>query len=115
MVRVNYYIKIIEFSQKTQKVMYLFKRLPTQGQLEAFDKEQQEPQPPRQMIMSGRSIGNIFQMFEQPDPELELNWDKVRVVVTKQQAHKVNLKIGDVVLLDIPEEHTDIQIVSEGS
>lgn len=112
MVKVNYYTKIIEFSQKTQKVMYIFKRLPTREQLEAFAKQQQEPQPRRQMAMSGLSIGNIFQMFE--EPELELNWDKVRIVVTKEQSHEANLKIGDVIQLDIPEEHSDIQIVSEG-
>lgn len=110
MVKVNYYTKIIEFSQKTQKVMYLFKRLPTTEQLEKFE-EDQKNHPQRTMAMSGMSINNIFQMFEQP--ELELNWDKVRVIITKKQAHEANLKIGDVVQLDIPEEHTDILLVKK--
>ena len=108
MVKVSYYTQVIEFSQKTQKVLYLFKRLPTKEQLEAFEKQTKEPQHP--MTMSGKSFGNIFRMFEHT--ELELNWDNVKLVVTKKQAYDTDLKIGDVVQLDIPEEVTDIMVTT---
>lgn len=114
MVKVDYFVESLQFSQKLQKVMAVFKRIPTKDQLDKFAAEQEEKKnnPSQVEFLDFMSMISIFE-HQNHEPQLELNWDRVRIVVKPRDIDNLGLKIGGTVQLDIPEHAIDIIVVKD--
>lgn len=113
--KVNYLVASMQLNPKSLKVGIIFKRVPTQEQLEEFNKEKKEdskmklPAPLRNIP----GIQVLAMMHEGDGEDMTLNFDQVRMILSVEETNELGLKMGMVVQLDIPETKEDVVIKNE--
>jgi len=110
-VKINYFVDEIVFSRKAQKVKYIFRRIPTKEQLEKHAAQQKNKPKPKHEFNLMPHFAMLSYVIEGNEEELEMNFPVVQVIVTLQEATDKDLKIAQVVQLDVPEETKDIVLV----
>jgi len=111
MSKVNYFIETMQLSPKDQRVGITFKRIPTQEQIQRstdvkkkFNKWKKENIP---QLFGGLGI------FAEIDHDMHLNFGEVQFIMTLKEIEDMDLRVGKIVTLDIPESIVDIQLLEE--
>ena len=110
MVKVRYFVENMQLSQKNQRVSIDFRRIPTKTQL-----EKQENQNKNNSNRDDNSYHSLFSTmslsFGNSDDDNSLNFGKISFNLPIKHVQQIDLRIGSVVMLDIPEEISDIKIM----
>lgn len=110
MVEVKYVCSEMQLSTKQQKVRVEFRRVPTQEQLEKWQARQKDSPSHVSPSIKQSLFGMVavLEMMGDSDHELELNFDKVIMVLSLQEVLEAKIAIGMLVQLNMPEQVRDI-------
>lgn len=112
--RIKYIVETMDLNAKVLKVMIVFKRIPTQEQLEQFRRYKEEQGQKTKIIPKQMAPGiHMIQMLLNDEEEVELNFNKVKIILPVEEVNKLELKMGMVVELNMPESKEDILKVEE--
>lgn len=116
MTKVKYYVEHLQYADKTNRVQCIFKRIPTAKDIEKFNDEiKQRKESEMNGLEKFKSMVMFNMMQGPPEDEIELNLNRLRILMKTQEVLDMKLMIGQTVELDIPENKEDIHILEESN
>jgi len=118
MTLVKYMIEYLKINNKTNKAEIVFKRVPTQQDIDMYIKKTQENKsdqhPSTTHFFGPKEMINFFHLHNHADDEIQLNQNRIVIHLSLKEAQDKKLLIGNIVHLNIPENLEDIMKLKEG-